>query len=231
MNDGQVNYTVTEKELLAIVFAMEKFRPYVMGAKVIMHTDHTALRYLMTKKDSKARLMRWLSYNQRKKLKQDNFDYSWDEPYLFKICNDGVIRRCVPEEEQMNILDARHSSPNDGHHGGARTASTLLRCGFYWPTLYKDVSELVKRCDSCQRAGEISKKDEMSLTTILEIDIFDVWGIDFMGPFSLPNNEAQSVVAFLKKNIFTRLYFELTGCDLCVGIVCAVQDCCWKDFA
>nr|XP_009770107.1 PREDICTED: uncharacterized protein LOC104220843 [Nicotiana sylvestris] len=54
MNDAQVNYTVTEKELLA----MEKFRPYLMGAKVIVHTDHTTLCYLMTKKDSKARLMR-----------------------------------------------------------------------------------------------------------------------------------------------------------------------------
>ena len=50
MNDAQVNYTVTEKELLAIVFAMEKFRSYLMGTKVIVHTDHAALRYLMSKK-------------------------------------------------------------------------------------------------------------------------------------------------------------------------------------
>ncbi|XP_070039977.1 uncharacterized protein [Nicotiana tomentosiformis] len=60
MNDAQVNYTVTEKELLVIVFAMEKFCPYLMGTKVIVHTDHAALRYLMRKKDSKARLMRWV---------------------------------------------------------------------------------------------------------------------------------------------------------------------------
>ncbi|XP_070055246.1 uncharacterized protein [Nicotiana tomentosiformis] len=115
-----------------------------------------------------------LSSSQRKKLKRDSLDCYWDEPYLFKICNDGVIRRCVPEEEQMNILDACHSSPYGGHHGGARTTSEVLSCGFYWPTLYKDASELVKRCDECQRAGRISKKDEMPLTTILEIDIFDM---------------------------------------------------------
>ncbi|XP_070036339.1 uncharacterized protein [Nicotiana tomentosiformis] len=165
--------------------------------------------------------------NQRRKLKHDSLDYYWDEPYLFKICNDGVIRRCVLEEEQLSILEACHSSPYGGHHGGARTATKVLSCGFYWPTLYKDASELVRRYDECQRAGGISKKNEMPLTTILEIDIFDVWGIDFMGPFvsscgntyilvaidyiskwvkavSLPNNEAQSVVAFLKKNIFIR---------------------------
>ncbi|XP_070055039.1 uncharacterized protein [Nicotiana tomentosiformis] len=53
MNEAQVNYTVTEKELLSIVFAMEKFLPYLMGTKVIVHTDHAALRCLMSKKDSK----------------------------------------------------------------------------------------------------------------------------------------------------------------------------------
>ncbi|XP_070056556.1 uncharacterized protein [Nicotiana tomentosiformis] len=131
----------------------------------------------------------------------------------------------------MEILEACHSSPYGGHHGGARTTIKVLSYGFYWPTLYKDVSNLVKRCDECQRASGISKKTEMPLTTILEIDIFDVWGIDFMSPFvsscgntyilvavdyvskwvevvAFPNNEARSVVAFLKKNIFTRMAYK-----------------------
>ena len=72
-----------------------------------------------------------LSSNQRKKLKRDSLDFYWDEPYLFKIYTDGVIRRCVPEEEQLSILEACHSSPYGGHHGGARTTSKVLSCGFY----------------------------------------------------------------------------------------------------
>ena len=59
-NDAQENYTVTEKELLAVVFAMEKFRPYVLGSKTTIHTDHSAIRYLMEKKEAKARLIRWV---------------------------------------------------------------------------------------------------------------------------------------------------------------------------
>ncbi|XP_070046405.1 uncharacterized protein [Nicotiana tomentosiformis] len=99
------------------------------------------------------------SSNRRKKLKRDCLDYYWDEPYLFRICTDGVIRRCVPEEEQMGIIEACHSLLYGDHHGGARMATKVLSCGFYWPTLYKDASELVKRCDECQRAGGISKKN------------------------------------------------------------------------
>ncbi|XP_070051523.1 uncharacterized protein [Nicotiana tomentosiformis] len=143
---------MTEKELLAIVFAMEKFRLYLVGTKVIVHTNHVVLRYLMSKKDSKARLMRWVlllqefdleiqdckanylvsgilpnkfSSNQRKKLKQDCLDYYWDKPYLFRIYTDGVIRRSVPEEEQVEILEDCHYSPYGGHHGEARTATKV----------------------------------------------------------------------------------------------------------
>ncbi|KAB2631820.1 hypothetical protein D8674_038724 [Pyrus ussuriensis x Pyrus communis] len=60
LNDAQLNYSTTEKELLAIVFALEKFRSYLVGSKVIVFSDHAALRYLMTKKDAKPRLIRWI---------------------------------------------------------------------------------------------------------------------------------------------------------------------------
>ena len=60
MNDAQLNYATTEKELLAIVFAFDKFRPYLISNKVIVHTDHSTIKYLMTKKDAKPRLIRWV---------------------------------------------------------------------------------------------------------------------------------------------------------------------------
>ena len=53
LNDAQLNYATTEKDLLAIVFAFDKFRPYLIGNKVVVHTDHSAIKYLMTKKDAK----------------------------------------------------------------------------------------------------------------------------------------------------------------------------------
>ena len=60
LNDVQLNYATTEKELLAIVFAFDKFRSYLIGNRVIVYTDHSAIKYLMTKKDAKLRLMRWV---------------------------------------------------------------------------------------------------------------------------------------------------------------------------
>jgi hypothetical protein len=56
----QLNYVTIEKELLAVVFAIKKFRSYLVGDKVIVYTDHAALKYLLTKKDAKSRLVRWI---------------------------------------------------------------------------------------------------------------------------------------------------------------------------
>jgi hypothetical protein len=60
LNDAQVNYATTEKELLVIVFAFEKFRSYIVNSKVIVYTDHSAIKYLLSKKDAKPCLIRWI---------------------------------------------------------------------------------------------------------------------------------------------------------------------------
>ena len=57
---AQLNYATTEKELLVVVFAIDKFRSYLVGTKVNVYTDHAALKYLFTKKDAKPRLIRWI---------------------------------------------------------------------------------------------------------------------------------------------------------------------------
>ena len=59
-NDAQLNYATTEKEMLAIVFALEKFRSYLIGSRVTIFTDHAAIKHLLSKIDSKSRLIRWV---------------------------------------------------------------------------------------------------------------------------------------------------------------------------
>ena len=59
-NEAQENYSTIEKEMLAMVFACEKFRPYILGSHVIIHTNHAVIKYLMAKKESKPRLIRWV---------------------------------------------------------------------------------------------------------------------------------------------------------------------------
>jgi len=63
LTGAQLNYATTEKELMAVVFVIDKFRSYLVGGKIIVYTDHAALKYMLTKKDAKPRLIRSLHHN------------------------------------------------------------------------------------------------------------------------------------------------------------------------
>ncbi|GJS92871.1 reverse transcriptase domain-containing protein [Tanacetum coccineum] len=240
LNAAQQKYTVTEKELMAVVFAFDKFRPYLILSKTIVYTDHSALRHLFKKQDAKPRLIRWIlllqefdieikdkkgtenvaadhlsridndetsddsdvddnfpgetlmeittndtpwfadfanylvgdvipkgmTYQQKNKFFSDLKNYFWEDPYLFKVCSDGMIRRCVSGPETRTILDQCHHGPTGGHYGPNTTAKKVLDSGFYWPTIIKEAHTLVRLCEACQKIENISKRDEMPLNSI-----------------------------------------------------------------
>nr|GFA44204.1 reverse transcriptase domain-containing protein [Tanacetum cinerariifolium] len=91
-----------------------------------------------------------MTSQRKQKFFKDARHYFWDNPYLFRTCADQIIRRCVAGKEAIDILNACHSGPTGGHYGANYTAKKVFDSGFYWPSIYKDAFELVKRCDSCQ---------------------------------------------------------------------------------
>ncbi|GJT77563.1 reverse transcriptase domain-containing protein [Tanacetum coccineum] len=217
LNQAQQRYTKTKKELMAVVFAFDKFRSSLILSKTIVHTDHSTLKQLFKKQDAKPRLIRWIlllqefdievkdrkgtknvtadhlsrikndessddsdvddnfpeetlmeintknepwfadfanylvagiipkgmTYQQKNKFFSDLKHYFWEEPYFFKVCYDGIIRRCVSGSETRTILDQCHHGPTGGHYGPNVTAKKVLDSGFYWPTIIKEAFTLV----------------------------------------------------------------------------------------
>nr|GEV08129.1 reverse transcriptase domain-containing protein [Tanacetum cinerariifolium] len=130
------------------------------------------------------------------------------------------------KDKAFEILQAFHEGPSEGHHGANLTAKKVFDAGFFWPSIYRDAHEMIKTCDICQRQGKISQRDEMPQNSIQVCEIFDIYDIDFMGPFpsskgnkyilvavdylskwveakALPTNDARVVVKFLKP-LFSR---------------------------
>nr|GFC21100.1 reverse transcriptase domain-containing protein [Tanacetum cinerariifolium] len=103
-------------------------------------------------------IIKGMTSQQKQKFFKDARQYFWDDPYLFRTCADQIIRRCIAGKEAIDILNACHSGPTEGHYGANYTAKKVFDSGFYWPSIYKDAFELVKRCDSCQRQGKNSQK-------------------------------------------------------------------------
>ncbi|GJW82956.1 reverse transcriptase domain-containing protein [Tanacetum coccineum] len=111
-------------------------------------------------------VVKGMSSQQKKKCFKDVKHYFWDDPYLFRIFADQVIRRCVHGQEVVDILTACHNRPTGGHHDANYTAKKVFDSGFYWPTIYRDAHDMVKSCDTCQRQGKILQKDEMPQNAI-----------------------------------------------------------------
>nr|GFA97844.1 DNA-directed DNA polymerase [Tanacetum cinerariifolium] len=119
-------------------------------------------------------IVKGMTSQQKNKFFKDVKHYFWDDPFLFKVCTDQVIRRCVHGKKALDILEACHNGPKGGHHGVNLIAKKIFDSGFFWPTIYKDAHEFVKNCDSCQRQGKISQPNEMPQNSIQVCKIFDV---------------------------------------------------------
>ena len=105
--EAQINYTTTEKELLAMVYALEKFQPYILGSKIIIYTDHAALKYLLSKKEAKPRLIRWVLLLQEFDLEIKDKKGSKNSvvDYLSRLHISGGedIRDTFPDEDLLAI--------------------------------------------------------------------------------------------------------------------------------
>nr|GEY05852.1 reverse transcriptase domain-containing protein [Tanacetum cinerariifolium] len=119
------------------------------------------------------------------------------ERFLIAACLLGyaMLQARFRGQEAVEIRKACHYGLTGGHHGLNYTAKKVFDLGFYWPTIYRDAQDLVKNCDVCQRQGKISQRDEMPQNFIQVCEIFDVWGIDFMGPFSSSRGNKYILVA------------------------------------
>ncbi|GJZ85905.1 reverse transcriptase domain-containing protein [Tanacetum coccineum] len=198
MTEAQENYTTIEKELLAI---RDK-----KGAKNIAADHLFHLENHETKELNEAEIDDRFPNESIMKM-----NFNLEEPWFADFANYLAVKE-LPNDQIIRRSNA--------------TARKVFECGFYWPTFYKDAHEFVKACDACQRARNISTRNEMPQNSIQVCEVFDIWGIDFMGPFptsyrnkyilvaidyvlkwaeaqALPTNDARMVVKFLKR-LFSR---------------------------
>ncbi|GKB97277.1 reverse transcriptase domain-containing protein [Tanacetum coccineum] len=224
MIEAQAHYTTTEKDLLAVVYAFEKFRhiSFVPRAKFdVIIRDKKGAENLAA--DHLSRL---------ENPHQDKLENK-EITETFPLETLGSVALRVDSTPWFADFANYHAGnfivkgiPTGGHYGANLTARKVFDARFFWPSIYKDAHELVKNCDSCQRQGKFSQRDEMPQNSIQVCEIFDVWGIDFMGPFpslhgnkyilvavdylskwveakGLPTNDVRVVVKFLK-SLFAR---------------------------
>ncbi|KAI5335319.1 hypothetical protein L3X38_025452 [Prunus dulcis] len=216
LNDVQLNYATTEKELLAVVVALEKFRSYLVGAKVIIYTDHAALKYLLSKKDTKPRLLRWV-------LLLQEFDLEIrDKKGSENVVADHLSRLICTTTAEEDLLHLNESFPDEQLMAIASKTPwfadivNYLARGILQPDMtfqqkkrflatvkyyFWDEPYLYKYCPYhiIRRLVIDVNMWEISLSGIeCHSKVFwwlNYWGIDFMGPFPSSNGNQYILVA------------------------------------
>ncbi|CAJ2641456.1 unnamed protein product [Trifolium pratense] len=112
------------------------------------------------------------------------------------------LLRCVEEGEVASILGEIHEGINGQHIGGRSLARKALRAGFYWPTMQADAKEHVKKCDKCQRHGDMHLAPPNELRTLSSPWPFSWWGMDLLGPF--PTAAGQNKYLIVAVDYFTK---------------------------
>nr|GEX38855.1 DNA-directed DNA polymerase [Tanacetum cinerariifolium] len=200
MTEAQIHYTTTEKEMLVVIYAFEKFRPYIVLSKSIVYTDHSLSNTFLTNKMQSRGCSGGFSFCKNltslflikkgsENLAADHLS-RLENPHKDVLENKDINENfpletlgSLSSDKAIDILKACHEGPTGGHHGANLTAKKVFDAGFFWPSIYRDAHDMIKSCDTCQRQGKISQRDEMPQNAIYVCEIFDVWGIDFMGPF------------------------------------------------
>ncbi|GFU21959.1 transposon Tf2-8 polyprotein [Trichonephila clavipes] len=171
------NYSTTERECLAIVWATNKFRPYIFGKHFTVVTDHHSLCWLMNLKDPSGRLARWAL-----RLQEHDFDVKYKTGRIFDP--DGKLwLPVIPKHLRADILRHFHDAPTAGHLGFAKTYDRI-RKRFYWPGMYRNVVRYVMHCRECQRRKSVPQRPPGRLVPIPPaIAPFHRIGIDLLGRF------------------------------------------------
>ncbi|PNF37360.1 hypothetical protein B7P43_G17830 [Cryptotermes secundus] len=192
LNKAELNYATVEKELLAIVWACKHFRPYLLGRKFQIVTDHKGLTWIFNVKDPSSRLMRW-------KLLLQEYDYEIQYRAGQRNCNTDSLSRyptqClninaeeITDDRKQRIIAEMNDCPIGDHQGIQRTIKRI-KLYLSWPGIEQDVTKYIKECKTCQVNKETHPTDKLPLNvTDTKVTPWDKVYLDIVGPLPITEN-------------------------------------------
>lgn len=258
LSEAERKYSTTERECLAVLWSIKKFRPYVEGYHFKVITDHHALKWLRELKNPTGRLARWalelLEYDfditHRKGTMHDvpdalsrrhedeehieTIEDTTDKWYTYKktqvqtrpekneswrirnkqlyfhrpnplhsnlLPDTNPWKLVIPKDKITHILHENHDVTQAGHLGIEKTYQRVAK-EYYWPGMYRDTVNYIKKCDTCQRIKTIQSRPAGLMGTRIIEEPWTVVASDIMGPLPLSKQKNQYIIVF--EDLYTK---------------------------
>jgi hypothetical protein len=198
-NGAELNYSTVEKELLAIVWAVKHFRPYLIGRKFQVLTDHKGLTWIFKVKDPSSRLLRWRmlleEYEYEIVYKPGKQNVNADSLSRYPEVNLGDIQESeISEVRKQKIISEMHDCPIGGHQGASRT---LERIKLYleWKGMEQDIRNYIKKCVTCQQRKLGKRESEPLQVTDTQDFPWNKLAIDIVGPLEVTSERNKYILS------------------------------------
>eukprot|EP00253_Pinus_taeda_P004694 PITA_04694 len=135
-----------------------------------------------------------LSYKRKRAIRLKEKSFTLIDDVLFKKNYDSILLRCLEKTEAQKVLQELHDGPAGGHFGADTTAHKIIHAGYYWPTLFRDTHEYVRKCLNCQTSSGRQQKSAFPLQPVNIEQPFEQWGLDIIGEINPPSSKQHKYI-------------------------------------
>eukprot|EP00253_Pinus_taeda_P005698 PITA_05698 len=210
LQGAELNYSEVEKQAFAVYKVVKHYRPFLLKAHIKVIVPFSSVRQLLIQRELGEKRANWVTTLQEydieikpaKIVRGQGFCRLLASASNIPESNDTDPPETINQEAQR-VLQELYDGPAGGHFGADTTAHKVIHAGYYWPTLFRDAHEYVRKCPSCQTSSGRLKKSAFPLQPINIKQPFEQWGLDIIGEIT-PNSSKQHKYILIATNYFTK---------------------------
>eukprot|EP00253_Pinus_taeda_P021621 PITA_21621 len=220
LQGAELNYSKVEKQAFAVYKAVKHYRPFLLKPHTKVIVTFLAVRQLLIQRELGEKRANWVTALQEYDLEiksakivrgqcfckllagASNIQESKDD-VLSRQNYDSILLRRLEKPEAQKVLQELHDEPAGGHFGADTIAHKIIHAGYYWPTLFKNTHEYVRKCRSCQISSGRQRKPAFPLQPVNIEQPFEQWGLDIIGEIT-PQSSKQHKYILTATDYFTK---------------------------
>eukprot|EP00253_Pinus_taeda_P031606 PITA_31606 len=203
LQGAELNYSEVEKEAFSVYKAIKHYRPFLLKAHTKVIVPFLVVRQLLVQRELREKRANWVTTLQEYDLEIKPAKIVKGQGFCRLLAGASNIQEPEEKPEAQKVLQELHDGPAGEHFGADTTAHKIIHVGYYWPTLFRDTHEYVRKCQSCRTTSGRQRKLAFPLQPVNIEQLFEQWGLDILGEIT-PHSSKQHRYILTATDYFTK---------------------------